>query len=70
MRIASWVGRAVGMLPLPLPPLLPLELLLSPKADVDDAAEEEDAVEAEREAAAGEEDDFVMMIVPTCHFDL
>ena len=54
MRIASWVGRAVGMPPLPLPPLLLLELLLSPKADVDDATEEEDAVEAEREAAAGE----------------
>lgn len=59
------------MLPLPPTPLLELLLLLlSPVADDDDdAAEEADAVDAERDAIAGD-DDFVMMIAPTCRFDL
>ena len=54
MRIASWVGRAVGM---PLPPMPPL----SPEPGDDEAVDDEDAVDAERDAAAG--DDFVMILL-------
>jgi hypothetical protein len=57
MRIASWVGRAVGMLP---PPPLPVPPLLPEPGD-EEAVDDEDAVDAERDAVAG--DDFVMILL-------